>query len=122
MPLHATPSTPPPPTTFTQRRTSLSEPHLAELARQVLAGLAHLHGRLRIVHRDIKPSNLLLSAAGQLCISDFGVSGQLSASMSKCVSWVGTVTYMSPEVSYAAAGAGGVGIDSQVCQMLCMVP
>ena len=32
-----------------------------------------------------------------LKISDFGVSGQLSASVSKCASWVGTVTYMSPE-------------------------
>ena len=30
-------------------------------------------------------------------ISDFGVSGQLSHSVAKCRSWVGTVTYMSPE-------------------------
>ena len=30
-------------------------------------------------------------------ISDFGVSGQLANSISKCASWVGTVTYMSPE-------------------------
>jgi hypothetical protein len=61
--------------------------------------------------RDIKPSNLLLMSgrgsrgsgggggAGKaaLKISDFGVSGQLSSSVSKCASWVGTVTYMSPE-------------------------
>jgi serine/threonine protein kinase len=47
--------------------------------------------------RDIKPGNLLLSSSGHLKISDFGVSSQLSSSMSKCLSWVGTVTYMSPE-------------------------
>lgn len=49
------------------------------------------------MHRDLKPSNLLLNSRGQLKISDFGVSGHLANSVSKCVSWVGTVTYMSPE-------------------------
>lgn len=60
-------------------------------------GLSYLHGELHVVHRDIKPSNLLLNSAGQLKISDFGVSGHLANSVSQCVSWVGTVTYMSPE-------------------------
>ncbi|KAI8472359.1 MAG: kinase-like domain-containing protein [Monoraphidium minutum] len=110
------------------RAPRLPERLLAEVARQVVAGLAYLHGELRI-RRDIKPSNLLLTtgraaaraaaaraakagaAAGAaaaaavagggggaaLKISDFGVSGQLSSSVSKCASWVGTVTYMSPE-------------------------
>lgn len=51
----------------------------------------------QVVHRDIKPSNLLLNGAGEVKISDFGVSGQLASSVSNCLSWVGTVTYMSPE-------------------------
>lgn len=42
-----------------------------------------------MVHRDIKPSNLLLNSVGDLKISDFGVSGQLSSSVSNCLSWVG---------------------------------
>eukprot|EP00878_Enallax_costatus_P038063 GHUV01043204.1.p1 GENE.GHUV01043204.1~~GHUV01043204.1.p1 ORF type:complete len:233 (+),score=48.11 GHUV01043204.1:180-878(+) len=71
--------------------------YLPELARQVLSGLSYLHDTARICHRDIKPGNLLLSSSGQLKISDFGVSSQLSNSMSRCLSWVGTVTYMSPE-------------------------
>jgi mitogen-activated protein kinase kinase 1 len=73
------------------------EQYLAELTRQMLLGLSFLHDTARICHRDVKPSNLLLSSNGQLKISDFGTSSQLSNSMSRCLSWVGTVTYMSPE-------------------------
>jgi mitogen-activated protein kinase kinase 1 len=75
----------------------VSEPYLAEIAKQVLKGLQYLHRDLKIIHRDIKPSNLLLSSQGDVKISDFGVSGQLNSSVSECKSWVGTVTYMSPE-------------------------
>ncbi|KXZ51148.1 hypothetical protein GPECTOR_13g635 [Gonium pectorale] len=75
----------------------LPEPVIAHLARQLVAGLHYLHKELKVVHRDIKPSNLLLNGAGEVKISDFGVSGQLASSVSNCLSWVGTVTYMSPE-------------------------
>ncbi|KAF5842541.1 kinase-like domain-containing protein [Dunaliella salina] len=75
----------------------MPEHFVAELARQVVAGLLHLHKGLRVVHRDIKPSNLLLNTRGNCKISDFGVSGQLTNSVANCQSWVGTVTYMSPE-------------------------
>ncbi|KAK9823090.1 hypothetical protein WJX72_000144 [[Myrmecia] bisecta] len=75
----------------------IAEPYLAEIASQALQGLLYLHKELHVIHRDIKPSNLLLDSRGNLKIADFGVSGQLASSVSKCVSWVGTVTYMSPE-------------------------
>ncbi|KAG2423998.1 hypothetical protein HXX76_014824 [Chlamydomonas incerta] len=75
----------------------LPEPVIAHIARQLVAGLTYLHRELKVVHRDIKPSNLLLTGAGEVKISDFGVSGQLASSVSNCLSWVGTVTYMSPE-------------------------
>ncbi|KAG2439821.1 hypothetical protein HYH02_010455 [Chlamydomonas schloesseri] len=75
----------------------LPEPVIAHIARQLVAGLTYLHKELKVVHRDIKPSNLLLNGAGEVKISDFGVSGQLASSVSNCLSWVGTVTYMSPE-------------------------
>lgn len=75
----------------------IPEPHLAVLARQALQGLDYLHREMRVIHRDIKPSNLLLGSQGVIKISDFGVSGQLGSSVSQAASWVGTVTYMSPE-------------------------
>ncbi|XP_074579747.1 mitogen-activated protein kinase kinase 5-like [Curcuma longa] len=73
-----------------------SEPFLAEVARQVLAGLAYLHRR-RIVHRDIKPSNLLIDSGRRVKIADFGVSRILAQTMDPCNSSVGTIAYMSPE-------------------------
>ncbi|MQM11202.1 hypothetical protein Taro_044107 [Colocasia esculenta] len=73
-----------------------SEHFLADIARQVLQGLAYLH-RHRIVHRDIKPSNLLINSARQVKIADFGVSRILAQTMDPCNSAVGTIAYMSPE-------------------------
>ncbi|CAL9171021.1 unnamed protein product [Musa hybrid cultivar] len=73
-----------------------SESFLADVARQVLAGLAYLHRR-RIVHRDIKPSNLLIDSGRRVKIADFGVSRILAQTMDPCNSSVGTIAYMSPE-------------------------
>ena len=72
----------------------IPETQLAGFAAQIVSGLRYLHANLRIVHRDVKPSNLLVNKAGRVKISDFGVSGQLANSVTKCNSWVGTVTYM----------------------------
>jgi len=40
---------------------------------QVCEAVAHAHARL-IVHRDIKPSNVLVDAAGQVHLLDFGIA------------------------------------------------
>jgi hypothetical protein len=54
--------------------------------------------RMYSQQRDLTPPFLLpCPAQGRIKISDFGVSGQLANTISSCKSWVGTVTYMSPE-------------------------
>lgn len=73
-----------------------NEQHLSDLSRQILKGLAYLHGR-HIVHRDIKPSNLLINSDNNVKIADFGVSRVLAQTLSPCKSSVGTIAYMSPE-------------------------
>lgn len=75
---------------------TFSEPQLATVARQVLAGLSYLH-KNKIVHRDIKPANLLVNKNFEVKISDFGVSKVMCRMLDTCKSYVGTCAYMSPE-------------------------
>lgn len=60
----------------------------------MLQGLAYLHSK-KTIHRDIKPSNILLSRNGVVKLCDFGVSGELVASIAD--TFTGTGIYMAPE-------------------------
>jgi serine/threonine protein kinase len=52
---------------------------------------------LGLIHRDLSPDNILLSYAGQVCVSDFGVA-KLSTTASTHTGVVkGKFAYMSPE-------------------------
>jgi len=91
-------------------RAPIPEHVLAAIISPVLDGLSYLHRQRHTIHRDIKPSNLLVDAAANIKIADFGVSGELSCTLSKCASWVGTMHYMSPE----RITAGPYSYDSDV--------
>ncbi|GBF96529.1 aurora protein [Raphidocelis subcapitata] len=71
----------------------------SEAVRAVLApfmsALRYLHA-LNIIHRDIKPENLLMTAAGELKVADFGLS--IDITQERPVTRVGTLDYMAPEV------------------------
>ena len=84
----------------------LKEPLIRNFVRQILDGLAYLHGR-DIIHRDIKGANVLVDIKGQVKISDFGISKRVEASAllhpSKGghihrPSLQGSVFWMAPEV------------------------
>jgi serine/threonine protein kinase len=70
---------------------------LAFITKQIMEGLNYLHIKSKLLHRDIKPENILHNTEGQVKLTDFGISKDLEATMAVAGTFVGTVTYMSPE-------------------------
>jgi len=72
---------------------------------EVLEALAYAHARadadgktLGIVHRDVSPGNILVSASGEVKLSDFGIAkaeGRMSRTEVGMIK--GNVSFMSPE-------------------------
>src|SRR2546422_2854694 len=82
---------------YIRREGRLSPDRAVQIAAQVCEALdfAHSNG---IVHRDIKPQNILLTADGQVKVTDFGIARALSsATITQTGTVLGSVQYLSPE-------------------------
>lgn len=84
------------------QRIVLDPDYVALIAADVCAALEHAHsdapGRPSVVHRDVSPSNVLVSTAGEVKLTDFGIArattgrGRTATGIIK-----GKVPYMPPE-------------------------
>ncbi len=80
----------------------LSPDRAAQLLGQAAEALAAAH-EAGIVHRDVKPSNMLVTADGQVKLSDFGIArAETDPSLTQTGLVTGSPAYLAPEVASGA--------------------
>eukprot|EP00980_Cylindrotheca_fusiformis_P018504 scaffold6124_cov122-Cylindrotheca_fusiformis.AAC.23 len=77
---------------------TLPEDCIRAVCASIVLGLEYLHGVANVCHRDIKCGNVLLTSDGHVKLADFGVSAELTNTVNKRKTVVGSPYWMAPEV------------------------
>ena len=86
---------------------TLTPSRSATFVAQIAAALGYAH-RSGVVHRDVKPGNILITADGQIKVTDFGIAQAVASEdhLAEAGSVMGTATYFSPEQASGSAVDG----------------
>lgn len=76
---------------------SLAEDVIKAVCASIVLGLQYLHGVANVCHRDIKCGNVLLTQDAHVKLADFGVSAELTNTLNKRKTVVGSPFWMAPE-------------------------
>ena len=81
------------------RSQPLAPNRAARLVRLIAEAMAHAHAA-GVLHRDLKPSNVLLDAADQPRVTDFGLAKQLDSAtdLTRSGDLLGSPNYLAPEL------------------------
>ena len=81
------------------------------VALSVADGMTYLHNQVpQIIHRDLTPSNVLLDAAGNARIADFGISRFKFEVGSANMTYIGNPRWRAPEVTRGEAYSASVDV------------
>lgn len=91
----------------------------AELVRKLADAVAYAHSQ-GVIHRDVKSSNVMLDAAGEPHLLDFGLARRLedSAVMTQDGTVLGTPAYLAPEVCRGEANRWSPAADQYALGVL----
>ena len=100
------------------REGKLDPRRAADILEKVAGAVAAAHAQ-GVIHRDLKPGNILLTAAGEPKVTDFGMAKVGDLQLTASGAMVGTPSYMSPE---QARGKGReVGTTADVWALGCVL-
>jgi len=92
-----------------ERAGPLAEGEVGYLGQQLAKALAHAHQR-GVLHRDLKPENVVLTAAGQPILIDFGLAKRLhdggGGKLTESGMVIGTPLFMAPEQALGERAVG----------------
>ncbi|CAL1359184.1 unnamed protein product [Linum trigynum] len=97
----------------------LKEHEARRFFQQLIDAVDHCHSK-GVYHRDLKPENLLLDAAGNLKVSDFGLSALPQDGVGLLHTTCGTPNYVAPEV-LSHQGYDGAAADIWSCGVILYV-
>lgn len=91
--------------TLSRPTKGLAEKWIVPILREVAVALNWVH-KQAIIHRDIKCANILITEAGGVQLSDFGVAGIIENQFDKRTTVTGTLQWMAPELFDSSVSYG----------------